>query len=71
MIKIMLIAVGVMMAGVPLYALPATLSLPPGRRPGLEPLTILEAAWKLKATGRSGLELIEEAHALVAQPVGV
>jgi transglutaminase-like putative cysteine protease len=66
MIKFVLSAIVVVVIGVPLYALPATLSLPPGRRPGLEHLTIIEAAQKLKATGKSGMELVDAACALVA-----
>ncbi len=54
------------MIGVTLYALPATLSLHEGRRPPLEPLTISKEAQRLKATGKSGMELVEAARALVA-----
>jgi transglutaminase-like putative cysteine protease len=53
--------------GVPLYGLPATLSLRPGMRPGIEPLTIKEAAKKLSTSGLQGWELIEAARALVAE----
>lgn len=51
--------------GVPLYGLPAALSLPAGIRPGLEPLTISQAAEQLRGTGKSGWELVEAARALV------
>lgn len=50
-----------------LYALPATLSLPSGQRPGLEPLTLAQAARQLAATGESGWALVEAARALVAE----
>jgi len=53
--------------GTPLYALPATLSLPRGPRPGLEPLTISQAAQQLRATGQTGWPLVEAARALVAE----
>lgn len=56
-----------LLVGLPVYALPATLSLPPGRRPGLEPLTLPQAAQRLGASGKSGLALVEAARALVAQ----
>jgi transglutaminase-like putative cysteine protease len=54
------------MAGVPLYALPVTLSLPHGVRPGFEPLSISQAAMQLRESGKSGMELVEAARALVA-----
>ena len=50
---------------VPLYALPAMLSLPGGVRPGLEALTIEGAARQLRSSGLSGWELVEEARSLV------
>lgn len=53
-------------AGVPLYALPATLSLPCGRRPGIEPLTIHQAACRLQTSGKKGWDLIEASRSLVA-----
>lgn len=53
--------------GVPVYALPATLSLPTGQRPGVEPLTIAQAAAQLRASGKAGWDLVEAARALVAQ----
>jgi transglutaminase-like putative cysteine protease len=49
-----------------LYAIPATLSLPPGRRPGLRPLTLAQAAEQLRSGRKTGLELVEAARALVA-----
>ena len=57
----------IFLAGVPLYALPATLTLPPGPRPGIEETTIEEAALQLKASGKSGWDLVEAARALVAE----
>jgi transglutaminase-like putative cysteine protease len=57
----------VFLVGVPLFALPATLSLPPGLRPGLEDLTLSQAAGQLIETGKSGLDLVEAARALVAE----
>lgn len=53
--------------GLPLYALPATLSLPSGPRPGLEPLTIPQAAQQLRATAKTGADLVEAARVLVAE----
>lgn len=52
-------------AGSLLYALPAMLTLPPGRRPGVLPLTLAEAAEQLRASGKTGWELVEAARALV------
>jgi hypothetical protein len=60
---IILIAI---LVAVPLYALPATLTLPAGPRPGLKDLTIQGAAQQLKDTGKTGWELVESARALVA-----
>lgn len=54
-------------AGVPVYALPATLSLQSGPRPGTEELTIEEAALLLSSSGETGWELVESARALVAE----
>lgn len=64
--KIVFFAVLVIVAGVPLYALPATLSLPAGPRPGIEKLTISQAAKQLQETGKTGWDLIEAARGLVA-----
>lgn len=52
-----------LLGGLPIYALPASLSLPRGRRPGLAPLTIPQAAQQLKASGKSGWALVEAARA--------
>ena len=57
----------IFLIGVPLYALPATASLPPGVRLGVEVLTLSRAAELLIETGKSGQELIEAARALVAE----
>jgi transglutaminase-like putative cysteine protease len=65
-LKILLGVLVLMMIGVPLFSLPATLSLPPGQRPGVESLTIPEAAQKLKATGKTGMALVEAVRKLVA-----
>jgi hypothetical protein len=54
-------------AGVPLYAVPATLSLKPGPRPGITEMSINEAVLLLSANGESGWELVESARALVAE----
>ena len=54
--------------GVPLFALPATLSLPRGQRPGISRLTIEQAAQRLRAdTDRAGWDRVEAARALVGQ----
>jgi transglutaminase-like putative cysteine protease len=66
-IKYAAIIVFVFMAGVPLYALPATLTLPPGPRPGVEELTIEQAAQQLDASGKKGWDLVEAARSLVAE----
>jgi len=55
------------LVGTPLFALPATLSLPRGLRPGLNPLTLAQAAEQLKDTKKTGLALVEVARHLVAQ----
>jgi hypothetical protein len=57
----------VVAVGVPMYALPATRSLPRGQRPGVESLTIAGAAAQLRASGKTGWDLVEAARALVAQ----
>lgn len=64
--KVAVGAVGATIVGLPLYALPATLSLPPGPRPGVEEMTLAEAADLLKGTGKKGADLAEAARALVA-----
>jgi len=53
--------------GVILYALPATLSLGRGRRPGIKPLTLQEAAQQLRSSGQSGAALVEAARTLVGE----
>jgi transglutaminase-like putative cysteine protease len=64
----MLAIAGVAIAVAPLvYARPATLSLGAGRRPGLRPLTLAQAAERLRQTGASGWDLVEAARALVAE----
>jgi transglutaminase-like putative cysteine protease len=59
--------VAVFLIGVPLYGIPATLSLQAGIRPGLEPLTIPQAAKQLLETGISGWELVEAGRSLVEE----
>jgi transglutaminase-like putative cysteine protease len=66
-LKIFSISLMAFLGGPPLYALPATLSLPRGRRPGLAPLTIPQAAQQLKSSGKTGWALVETARALVAE----
>jgi len=63
--KICMVAVAGFLIGVPLYALPATITLPRGPRPGLEPLTILLAAERLQLTGKTGWDLVNSARKLV------
>ena len=65
--RLVLASILVILFGVPLYAVPATLSLPPGTRPGVEKLTIEQAAHELKDTGMTDWELVEAARALVAE----
>ncbi len=66
-IRILLIALFAILIGVPLYAIPATLSLPSGPRPGVEEITIEQAAQQLKETGKTGWTLVEATRALVAE----
>ena len=66
-IRILLIALFAILIGVPLYAIPATLSLPSGPRPGVEEITIEQAAQQLKETGKIGWTLVEATRALVAE----
>jgi transglutaminase-like putative cysteine protease len=54
-------------AGIPLFAMPAALSLRPGIRPGIEPLTMEQAVVRLKSEARQDWELVEAARALVAR----
>jgi transglutaminase-like putative cysteine protease len=63
----LLIFILVIIVGVILYALPATLSLPRGRRSGVEPLSIQEAAQRLRLSGQSGPALVEAARRLVGE----
>jgi transglutaminase-like putative cysteine protease len=53
--------------GVPLYALPATLSLPRGQQSTVGKLTRPQAARQLRESGKTGWALVEAARALVAQ----
>jgi transglutaminase-like putative cysteine protease len=59
--------IGAILAGLFLYVLPATLSLPRGRRPGLEALTIEGAAVRLGQCGAGGWDLVAEARSLVGE----
>jgi hypothetical protein len=59
--------VGAVAVGSVLYVLPATLSLPRGRRPGLEDLTIEGAAVRLRRSGVTGWDLVESARRLVGE----
>jgi hypothetical protein len=65
-VKWIILAVMGMYAGLVLDALPATLSLPQGRRPGIKDLTLAQAASQLDASGKSGPDLVEAARELVA-----
>ena len=62
-----LLVVAAIVIGLPLYAMPATLSLPAGLRPGIDELTLAEAARQLKATGKTGGALVEAARALAME----
>lgn len=64
--KVAFLVVMAIIIGLPLYALPATLSLPAGPRPGMVELELAEAARQLEATGKTGAALVEAARALVA-----
>jgi len=64
---IALVALLAIAIGMPLYALPATLLLPRGQRPGVKKLTISQAALRLRQSGTEGWLLVEAARALVAQ----
>lgn len=66
-IKAVLIAIIVILIGVPLYGVPATLTLPRGPRPGVEELTIQQAAAQLRSSGKTDWELVEAARAMVAE----
>lgn len=67
LVKIVLGSLIAILIGVPIYALPATLSLPPGFRPGVKRLTIDQAAQELEETGMKNWELVEAARALVEE----
>ncbi len=70
MAKTILTAITVLLAilvGVPAYALPATLSLGFGMRPGLKPLTIPQAAQRVRESGKTGWSLVEAARSRVAE----
>jgi hypothetical protein len=54
-------------AGVMVYALPATWSLPSGPRPGIEHLSLTEAAERLVQSGAKGWDLVEVARFLVGE----
>ncbi len=64
--KVVLISAATIIVGVPLYALPATLTLPGGSRPDIARLTIPQAAQQLRAGGKTGWDLVEAARVLVA-----
>jgi hypothetical protein len=66
-LKFLSVFVFAFVAGVPLYALPATITLQPGPRPGLDELTIEQAARQLESSGKRDWELVEAARALVAE----
>jgi transglutaminase-like putative cysteine protease len=57
--------IGLSILGLTLFALSATFSLPPGPRPGLEDLTLEEAAVRLGQSGAEGWHLVEKARLLV------
>jgi transglutaminase-like putative cysteine protease len=65
--QLLLSAVIALAAGLMLYAMPASLSLPRGRRPGLERLSLAQAARQLRDSGLGGWTLAEAARALVAE----
>jgi len=62
-----LILAASLMTALPMYAIPATLSLPRGRRTGLVSLTLSQAADQLKASQKQGPELVEAARQLVGE----
>jgi hypothetical protein len=66
-VKVVAMGLLVILIGMPLFAVPATLTLPGGQRPGVEPLTIEKAAAELRASGQTGLELVEAARALTGE----
>lgn len=56
-----------LLVGVPLFALPATLSLGWGIRPGLKRQILQDATHQLRKTGLTGWDLVEAARFLVAE----
>ena len=65
-VRVAVLGLVAIIIGLPLYALPATLSLPRGRRPGIEELTLTGAASQLEAMGKTEWALVEAARALIA-----
>lgn len=65
--KFTILGIFSILIGTPLVALPATRSLPRGLRPGLKPLTLAQAAGRLKESGMTGLALVEAARQLVSR----
>ena len=49
------------------YALPATLTLSRGRRPGLKPMSISQAVGQLRSSGLNSMDLVRAARDLVAE----
>ena len=66
-IRAVLIFLIAFLVAVPLYAVPATITLPPGPRPGLEELTIQQAAIQLRKSGKTNWELVEAARSASGQ----
>ncbi len=64
--KLMLGIFLIILIGVPAYALPANFSLGWRMRPGLNPLTLSQAAQQLRNSGKKGWHLVEAARTLVA-----
>jgi hypothetical protein len=63
--RVVMLLLLTLVMGVPLYAIPATLTLPNGPRPGIRKLTLAQAASQLQGAGRTGWQLVESARALV------
>jgi transglutaminase-like putative cysteine protease len=61
--------IGLLILGLTLFALSATFSLPSGARPGLEDLTIADAAVRLRQSGAQGWELVERARLLIGDRI--
>jgi hypothetical protein len=66
-VRTILITLLAILVAVPLYAVPATITLPAGSRPGINELTIKQAAKQLKGTRKTGWELVEAARRIVAE----